>query len=146
MAAEDTFSHLTRLSQKPGVRGTLILSRETGAIVRATGLIARDDPIDSDGALPAASHDTKQEQEKGAQSAEDIARIVWNFAKVAGDMLQELNGPADDEMKLLRIRSKKKELVIVPGKISLLPTKSPHLTHHTDPKFIAVVIHDTPPA
>lgn len=112
---EDTFAHLTRLSQKPGVRGTLIISRQTGAIVRASGLISRDDSANPDAALPGSSDGVDKENE-GAQSAEDVARIVWNFAKVAGDMLEELNGPADDDMKLLRIRSKKRELVIVPGK------------------------------
>ncbi|KAL1311248.1 hypothetical protein AAFC00_001437 [Neodothiora populina] len=129
MATEDSFSHLTRLAQKPGVRGTLILSRDTGAIVKASGLAFRDDSVDPESALSATTNGGEGEKEDGTQSTEDIARIVWNFAKAAGSMLQELNGPADDEVKLLRIRSKKMELVIVP-----------------DPKFIAVVIHDTPPA
>ena len=110
MATDDSFVHLTRLSQKPGVRGTLILSRQTGAIVRSSGLVSREDSANTETALPGENTDSE-----GAQTAEDVARIVWNFAKAAGDMLEELNGPADDEMKLLRIRSKRKELVIVPG-------------------------------
>lgn len=114
MANQDSLSHLTRLAQKPGVRGTLILSRDTGAIVRASGL-ARQDNINTDDALPALSNAIHEDKEGGAQTAEDIARIVWNFSKLAADMLGELNGPADDEVKLFRIRSKKKELVIVPG-------------------------------
>lgn len=126
MASEDIFAHLTRLSQKAGVRGTLILSRQSGAIVRASGLVSRDESTDPDGALPASTNDADADQDKGggAQSAEDVARIVWNFANAAGEMLDELNGPADDEMKLLRIRSKKKELVIVPGK-ALLRSPAP---------------------
>lgn len=116
MAAEDQFIHLTRLTQKPGVRGALILSRQSGAIVRASGLLSKDETTNPESVLPVSS-DAKDGDKEEAQSAEDIARIVWNFAKAAGDMLEELNGPADDDLKLLRIRSKKKELVIVPGTI-----------------------------
>ena len=114
MATEDSFALLTRLSEKPGVRGTLVLSRQTGAIVQASGLISHGGDANPDSLLTASTNDTVGDSD-GAQTAEDVARIVWNFAKVAGDMLVELNGPADDEMRLLRIRSKKKELVIVPG-------------------------------
>ncbi|GAB7352572.1 hypothetical protein MBLNU459_g2956t1 [Dothideomycetes sp. NU459] len=135
-AAEDSFANLARLSQKPGVKSTLILSRQTGSIVRSSGLVSRDDTANPESTLPPSNsqqngtaNGSNGDQEDGLQSAEDVARIVWNFAKAAGDLLQELNGPVDDEMKLLRIRTKKKELVIVP-----------------DSKFIAVVIHDTPSA
>jgi len=114
MATEDGFAHLTRLSQKPGVRGTLILSRQNGAIVRASGLISREDTTNTDSAL-SSSPDRLDRGNDHGQTAEDVARIVWNFAKAAGDMLGELNGPTDDDLKLLRIRSKKRELVIVPG-------------------------------
>ena len=48
-------------------------------------------------------------------SAEHVAEVVWKFAKAAGDMLQELTASPDDDVKLLRIRSKNRELVIVPG-------------------------------
>lgn len=122
-AAEDSFANLARLSQKPGVRSTLILSRQTGAIVRSSGLVSREESANPESALPLGntqSNKANGNHEAGLQSAEDVARIVWNFAKVAGDMLQELNGPIDDDMKLLRIRAKKTELVIVPGLSCLL--------------------------
>lgn len=117
-AAEDSFANFARLSQKPGVKSTLVLSRQTGAIVRSSGLVSRNDSTNPESALPASNgqaNGLNGDQDAGLQSAEDVARIVWNFAKAAGDMLQELNGPIDDDMKLLRIRTKKTELVIVPG-------------------------------
>ncbi|KAK3108015.1 hypothetical protein LTR53_017843, partial [Teratosphaeriaceae sp. CCFEE 6253] len=67
-------------------------------------------------------------KKKGTRNAEEVARIVWDFVKGAAAMVEELNGE-HDEAKLLRIRTKRNEIVIVP-----------------DVKFLAVVIHDTPPA
>lgn len=58
-------------------------------------------------------------------SAEHVAEVVWKFAKAAGDMLQELSKLPDDDVKLLRLRSKNKEYVIFPGTytiLHLLPT------------------------
>ena len=116
-------SHLSRLSQKPGVQSTLILSRETGAIVQSSGLESLDEPSSPDSTLLPSSTLTNGNVEiKGTkmQVAEDVARLVYKFVKAAGDMVQELNGTQDDELKLLRLRTKKNELVIVPGKGDLV--------------------------
>ncbi|KAL5118218.1 hypothetical protein ACEQ8H_003890 [Pleosporales sp. CAS-2024a] len=129
---DETLSLLTRISQKPGVQSTLILSRETGAIVRTSGLISKSASANPNSTLPATS-DTASDsyangrKESGIQSAEDVASLVWSFLKAAGSLVDELD--KEDEVKLLRLRTKKNELVIVP-----------------DPKFILVAIHDTPPA
>jgi hypothetical protein len=69
--------------------------------------------------------------------------VVWSFLTAAGSLVDELD--KDDEVKLLRLRTKKNELVIVPGRFFTrlmvgLMLMSP------DPKFILVAIHDTPPA
>jgi predicted regulator of Ras-like GTPase activity (Roadblock/LC7/MglB family) len=61
------------------------------------------------------------------QSAEGVARMVWSFVEAAGGLVEGLD--KEDEVKLLRVRTKKHELVIVP-----------------DSKFLLVVIHETPPA
>lgn len=163
-STDDSFAHLSRLSQKPGVQGTLILSRETGAIVRSSGLVSRDESADPEVTLPASNTQTDERAENGMLSAEHVAEVVWKFAKAAGDMLQELSASPDDDVKLLRIRSKNKEYVIVPGKSWLcdLPgntawttsiyfcSSSQHNEYEadrlSDARFIAVVIHDTPPA
>jgi hypothetical protein len=47
------------------------------------------------------------------QSAEDVASVVWSFLSAAGTLVDRLD--KEDEVKLLRLRTKKNELVIVPG-------------------------------
>lgn len=129
-SGEETDSHLARLSQKPGVQSTLIISRDTGAIVRTSGLVSRDEAIDPESALPASDIAVNGytgrdgENVRGLQNAEDVARLVWNFVNVAGGLVQDLNGAQDDELKLLRLRTKKSELVIVPGKAFLVRCES----------------------
>ena len=115
--SEETQNLLARLSQRPGVQSTLILSRETGAILRSSGLITPEE-IGEDGTAPtngAFMNGTEGEvKKKGTRNAEEVASLVYSFVKSAGDMIEELNG-GNDEAKLLRIRTKKNELVIVPG-------------------------------
>ncbi|KAF3046062.1 hypothetical protein E8E12_010765 [Didymella heteroderae] len=130
---EETLSLLTRLSQKPGVQSTLILSRDTGAIVRTSGLISTSSSASSNDALPRESNETLVDNyangrtESGIQSAEEVASAVWKFFGAAGSLIGGLD--KDDDLRLLRLRTKKNELVIVP-----------------DPHYILVLIHDTPPA
>jgi dynein light chain roadblock-type len=116
--SDETLSLLTRLSQKPGVQSTLILSRETGAIVRTSGLISKSSSPNPNSTLPASSEATGDNytngrKESGIHSAEDVASLVWSFLKAAGSLVDELD--KEDEVKLLRLRTKKNELVIVPG-------------------------------
>jgi dynein light chain roadblock-type len=115
---DETLSLLTRLSQKPGVQSTLILSRETGAIVRTSGLISNTSSASPNSTLPASNEAsgenyTNSRKESGIHSAEDVASLVWSFLKAAGSLVDELD--KEDEVKLLRLRTKKNELVIVPG-------------------------------
>ncbi|KAH7398694.1 hypothetical protein DE146DRAFT_755689 [Phaeosphaeria sp. MPI-PUGE-AT-0046c] len=131
-SSDETLSLLARLSQKPGVQSTLILSRHTGAIVRTSGLISNSSSANPNSTLPASSEAsgdnyTNGRKESGIHSAEHVASLVWAFLKAAGALVDEMD--KEDEVKLLRLRTKKNELVIVP-----------------DPKFILVAIHDTPPA
>ncbi len=115
---DETLSLLTRLSQKPGVQSTLVLSRETGAIVRTSGLISNSPSVDPASTLAAPSEGAPENyangrKESGIHSAEDIASMVWSFLAAAGNLVNELD--KEDEVKLLRLRTKKNELVIVPG-------------------------------
>jgi dynein light chain roadblock-type len=94
------------------------LSRETGAIVRTSGLISTSSSPNPNSTLPASSESTGENyangrKESGIHSAEDIASLVWSFLKAAGSLVDELD--KEDEVKLLRLRTKKNELVIVPG-------------------------------
>ena len=69
--------------------------------------------------------------------------MVWAFLTAAGTLVDELD--KEDEVKLLRLRTRKNELVIVPGTYLTYSMAGPLLTTQ-DPKFILVAIHDTPPA
>lgn len=127
--SEETAALLARLSQRPGVQSTLILSRDTGAIVRSTGLITAEEISEEGESVPSGIGGTDTEgKRKGTRKAEAVANLVWNFVKNAKETTEELNGESD-EVKLLRLRTKKNELVVVP-----------------DSKFLLVVVHDTPPA
>lgn len=117
--SEETQNLLARLSQRPGVQSTLIISRDTGAIVRSSGLITPDE-ISVDDTAPTTANGTYANgaepvvKKKGTRNAEEVARLVFRFVRSTGSMIEELNGE-NDEAKLLRIRTKKNELVIVPG-------------------------------
>ncbi|KAF2263409.1 hypothetical protein CC78DRAFT_534016 [Lojkania enalia] len=131
-APDETLSLLTRLSQKPGVQSTLVLARDTGAILRTSGLISKSTSANPNSTLPASSeatpdHYNNGRKESGIHSAEDVASMTWSFLNAAGTLVDGLD--KEDEVKLLRLRTKKNELVIVP-----------------DARFILVAIHDTPPA
>jgi dynein light chain roadblock-type len=110
------------LSQKPGVQSTLILSRDTGAIVRTSGLISNSSSANPNSTLPASADNgpdnyTNGRKESGIHSAEDVASMVWSFLGSAGKLVDALD--KEDEVKLLRLRTKKNELVIVPGMFQL---------------------------
>jgi dynein light chain roadblock-type len=49
------------------------------------------------------------------QSAEEVASAVWKFFGAAGSLIDGLD--KDDDLRLLRLRTKKNELVIVPGNL-----------------------------
>jgi len=115
IAAEDTLSHLDRLSAKPGVQSTLIISRSSGAVVQSSGLVPRDEAGREDESTLAG-----KPADKGLQNVEEIARLVFNFVSTTEAMMTKLNGADDDDLRLLRLRTKKHELVIVPGMYNVI--------------------------
>ena len=50
---------------------------------------------------------------QSSKSAEDVARMVFSFVSGAGELVNDLD--KGDEVKLLRLRTRKNEMVIVPG-------------------------------
>ncbi|OJD35214.1 dynein light chain-related protein [Diplodia corticola] len=134
MKPSETLSLLTRLSQKPGVQSTLVLARDTGAIVHTSGFLSNSAAANPNTTLPAPADNaantannavapgvaaaaaalTNGKQETGMRSAEDVARMVHGFVEAAGELVKNLE--EEDEVKLLRLRTKKNELVIVPGR------------------------------
>ena len=125
------FENLKRLASKPGVQSTLILSRSDGSIIHSTGLLAsassstsRDpsswnstsrtfngesvDTIRGGSDIPGNSGD-----EQEGNGAEEIARMAFAFAAEASTFTESMD--KSDEVKLLRLRTRKNEIVIVPG-------------------------------
>lgn len=109
---------------------TLILSRTNGAVVRASGLISAAQP-DPDGTTTqdiastapsvngngAENGDREQRGGKsvGLKSAQDVAKLVWRLFGGAGEVVDDMMG-VEDEVRLLRLRTKRNEIVIVPGR------------------------------
>lgn len=122
--SEETANLLARLAQRPGVQGTLILSRETGAIVRTSGLATEEEDGEGDSGAVVNGADGALKS-KGTRKAEEVARLVWTFVQSAGQMIESLNGE-NDEAKLLRVRTKRNELVVVPG---MFPFKRSFFLH-----------------
>ncbi|RPA98644.1 hypothetical protein L873DRAFT_1828505 [Choiromyces venosus 120613-1] len=106
LSEDELTSLLNRISQKNTVQSLIILDRSSGAIIRSSGSIA--------------AHRDSESLIGG------YAGMVWNFVKSAEEMVCGMDG--QDDLKLLRVRTRRHELVIVP-----------------DPRFILVVFHDTPP-
>ncbi|KAF9879347.1 hypothetical protein CkaCkLH20_02890 [Colletotrichum karsti] len=124
-----------RLSKKPGVKAVVILDRATGAILRTTGQLSFNaSALPSSGSFSGEGAAAEQQQNgeggegsEQPQGLEDFAAKVWNWVNASGTLVLDLD--TEDELKLLRLRTKKQELVIVP-----------------DPKYLLIVVHDTPPA
>ena len=126
-----TLENLSRLASKPGVQSTLILSKSDGSIIRSTGLLASTasstaqdlspgngtihefpaEPVNSVRNRRDFPGDTGDDQ-KGS-NAEDVARMVFAFAAEAKAFTEGMD--KSDEVKLLRLRTRKNEIVIVPG-------------------------------
>jgi dynein light chain roadblock-type len=68
-----------------------------------------------------------QDQMSGSNDIELFASIVWQFLAVAGTVITKMD--SEDELRLLRLRSKKQEIVVVP-----------------DLKYVLIVVHETSPA
>ncbi|GAB0143151.1 hypothetical protein EsHS_00003678 [Epichloe bromicola] len=113
---------LGRLSKKPGVRASIILDRASGAILKTSGELSALRTAKSRDAATAASfsNEAPAAEASESQGVEDFAAMIWNYVNASGQL---------DELRLLRLRTKKQEIVIVP-----------------DAKYVLTVIHDTPSA
>ncbi|PNY26690.1 Uncharacterized protein TCAP_03378 [Tolypocladium capitatum] len=118
---------LGRLSKKPGVKASIILDRVNGAILKTSGDVSALRTAKARDAATATaasfSNDAPIPEESESKGVEDFAAMIWNFVSTSGQLVEE------DELRLLRLRTKKQEIVIVP-----------------DSKYVLAVVHDTPPA
>ena len=119
---------MSRLASKPGVQSTLILSKNDGTVIQSTGLLAAADAstidtqdgnskgISLEGSAVASAEVSANghvaEVRKG-NTVEDVARMVFTFVTAAKAFSDGMC--TSDDVKLLRMRTKKNEIVIVPG-------------------------------
>ena len=117
--------NLARLASKPGVQSTLVLSRSDGSIIHKTGLLADQSTIPED-TSPSTNGDPNTngafahkdtQATANEKSAESIAHKVFSFVVQAQRFAEGMD--AGDEVRLLRLRTRRNELVIVPGKWQL---------------------------
>ncbi|GJN67482.1 dynein light chain-related protein [Purpureocillium lilacinum] len=120
---------LGRLTKKPGVKASIVLDRASGAVLKTSGDVSALRTAKSRDAATAASfsNEAPLAEASEAKGVEDFAAMIWNFVNNSGQLVQEVD--TDDELRLLRLRTKKQEIVIVP-----------------DAKYLLTVVHDTPPA
>lgn len=89
--------------------------------MRTSGLISNSNSANPNSTLPASNETapdsyTNGKKDSGIHSAEDVASKVWSFLAAAGSLVEGLY--EEDEVKLLRLRTKKNELVIIPGELN----------------------------
>ncbi|KAI4244295.1 MAG: hypothetical protein L6R40_003021 [Gallowayella cf. fulva] len=137
-APTDTLQNLARLAAKPGVQSTLVLSKIDGSIIKSTGFLATPANSTSSESSSLAGSDLEKRSNRNdsegykssqdsSKSAEHIARMVFQFVAAAKDFAEGME--KGDDARLLRMRTRRQEVVIVP-----------------DPKFLLVVIQDVPSA
>ena len=147
----------------------LVLSKSDGSIIQSSGLVRQDstpqgsssvsspEPQETvgNGNTYTGSKDLTSPQEgsntgdagKKGNTAEEVAKMVYAFVTAAKGFAEGMD--AADEVKLLRMRTRKNEIVIVPGEsctVTICGIPRLQLIYLQDAKFLLVVIHDTPPA
>lgn len=132
-----TLENLSHLASKPGVQSTLVLSKTDGSIIRSTGLLAspaektqseasnigngvgEGNSITSTTTLNNGGHFYEHGvDENGNKTAEHVARLVFAFLSAADKFAEGME--KEDDTKLLRMRTKKNEIVIVPGEFAII--------------------------
>ncbi|KAG4428656.1 hypothetical protein IFR05_015862 [Cadophora sp. M221] len=140
---------MARLSSKSGVIATIAIERTTSTVLQWTGTLGTifssraGASLAQPGPAATSTNTTNSNSSSGGgnlerdgsgignsdsgeeQAFSDFAKMVWNYVNVTGQLVHDMD--SEDELKLLRLRTRKHELVIVP-----------------DAKFLFVVVHDVP--
>ena len=118
--------NLSRIANKPGVQATLVLSRHNGSVIEASGSLTTtaseddngpdgrvDEPGLSNEAMGSAESVKDGFSERAPTAIEKVAKSVFTFVSAAEELARSMG--REDDVRLLRMRTKKHELVIVPG-------------------------------
>ncbi|KAK4187316.1 hypothetical protein QBC35DRAFT_385090 [Podospora australis] len=117
---------LSRIAQKKGVKAAFAIDKATGALLKSSGQLSLVRSTHSNGAasLPSqtvgsfTSETVTQATPSPDQTADELSALVWNYVTATDSFVGELD--SEDEVKLLRLRTKHQELVIVPDKKYIL--------------------------
>ncbi|GAA5983845.1 hypothetical protein JCM10908_005948 [Rhodotorula pacifica] len=118
---------LTRLVGYKNVKGVLVLSRPNGIILRSAGPLfahtpARPKPQENGRREDSAEADTPQEEEQKeevpppahSELARRYARAATRMVDSVSTEVREVNQEDEEDVRFLRIRTKRHELMITP--------------------------------
>ncbi|GAA5920523.1 hypothetical protein JCM1841_003465 [Sporobolomyces salmonicolor] len=113
---------LTRLTAHKNVQGVLILSRPNGIILRSAGslfaLPAASTAPATRGDADAGVDGTQEEEEQGAATTSELARkyakAAVSIVEAVGSEVRGVDEDAADDLRFLRVRTKRHELMITP--------------------------------
>lgn len=135
------------MTKKPGVKASIVIDRASGAILKTSGDTSVLTTTKSRNAATAASfsNEANTADENQSKGLEDFGSMIWNFANSSGHLVENIDSDVrlqamrnvsppilifmQDELRLLRLRTKKQEIAIV-----------------LDQNYLLTVIHDTPQA
>ena len=101
------------------MQSTLVLSRSDGSIIQKLGLLAEtfgQTESPSNTSIADGDPDNRTKDASAGvdeKTAESIAHRVFSFMTQAQEFAEGMD--ATDEVRLLRLRTRKNEIVIVPG-------------------------------
>jgi dynein light chain roadblock-type len=61
------------------------------------------------------NYETDTTESAAQKNVEDVARMVFSFVSAAGALVEDMD--SEDGLKLLRLRTRKNEIIIVPGQL-----------------------------
>ncbi|GAA6060473.1 hypothetical protein JCM10212_007104 [Sporobolomyces blumeae] len=132
-ASPELDATLSRLTSYKNVRGVLILSRPNGLIIRSAGSLFAFSPSTASDATTSARSmelndqaDGEHESEKKdgvvttSELARRYARAAVRMVEAVGTDVHGLDEDVHDDLRFLRIRTKRHELMITPHEQYLL--------------------------
>ncbi|GAA5967655.1 hypothetical protein JCM11641_005724 [Rhodosporidiobolus odoratus] len=131
VAPPEVEATLSRLSSHKHVQGVLILSRPAGLILRSAGTlfalppsaaVTRDnDDVREEGkSEDEGKVDGEKEVVRNSEMARRYAKAAVRIVESVGGEVDGLEGKETDDLRFLRIRTKKHELMITPDEQYIL--------------------------
>ncbi|KAK4335102.1 Robl_LC7 domain-containing protein [Rhodotorula toruloides] len=144
---------LARLTSYKDVQGVLILARPNGIILRSSGSLFALPPSSAAVASPSPRAEGDEEDEgekeqsgpKTSEVARKYARAATRMVEAVGNEVRDCDDDGGDDLRFLRIRTKRHELIITP----VHPGESPFTSHLVIPprtdldfRLLQVVVQD----